>query len=226
MPSSEFGQTAVVDRPQVSTFAFEQLDRTVAGPVGGSADLLAAAWAEADAVREQARQEGFAAGHAEGLAAARAEVSPSLAAFAQAVRAAEVLGDELVESLESQAAELALRLAEQIVAAAIDVAPTRVVDVARGALRRLADRHRVTLVVNPADLELMGDAVEGLIHELGGIERLEVQADRRIDRGGAIVRTEAGEVDVTIAAQMQTARELVAAALCGGDDAEADADDA
>ena len=212
--------------PLVQSFAFEQLDRSAAGPVGGAADLLSAAWAEADAVREQARQEGFAAGHAEGLAAARGEAAPLLAAFGEAIRGTGQLRDELVAALESQAAELSLRLAEQIVAAAIDIDPQRVIDIARGALRRIADRHRVTLLVNPADLELMTDAGDGLMAELGGIEHLDVQADRRIDRGGSIVRTDSGEIDVTIAAQMQTARELVVAALLGGDADPADAYDA
>ena len=209
---------------RVRSFAFEQLDRSAAGPVGGAADLLSAAWAEADAVREQARQEGFALGHAEGLAAARDEAGPSLAAFAEAIRGTDALREELVATLESQAAELSLRLAEQIVAAAIEVDPHRVVDIARGALRRIADRHRVTLLVNPGDLELMSDSVDGVMAELGGIEHLDVQADRRIDRGGSIVRTESGEIDVTIAAQMQTARELVVAALQGGDADPAEAD--
>ena len=69
------------------------------------------------------------------------------------------------------------------------------VDVARNALRHLIDRRHVTLVVNPADLELVSDSVENLCAQLGGIEHLSVQADRRVGRGGAIARTEAGDID-------------------------------
>lgn len=227
MPSSDPAVLELHEGPasaRVSSYAFAQLDRTAAGPVGGAADLLSAAWAEADAVREQARQEGFAAGHAEGVAAAQAEAAPVLAVLADAIRGTEALRDELVTTLESQAAELALRLSEQIVAAAIEVRPELVLEIARGALRRVAERHRVTLLVNPADLELMSESVTALRIELGGIDHLDVQADRRIDRGGSVVRTDAGEVDVTIAAQIQTARELVVAALDGGDADPAGAD--
>ena len=57
----------------------------------------------------------------------------------------------------------------------------------RGALRRLVDRHRVTVLVNPADLELVSDAWRRLRAELGGIEQCDVQADRRVGRGGVVV---------------------------------------
>jgi flagellar assembly protein FliH len=83
-------------------------------------------------------------------------------------------------------------------------------------MRRIADRRHVTLVVNPADLELMQESVLRLQSELGGIEHCNVQADRRVGRGGVIARTEAGEIDATIEAQLARAREIVAAELAGG----------
>jgi flagellar assembly protein FliH len=73
----------------------------------------------------------------------------------------------------------------------------------------------VTVLVNPGDLELVASAVQALQIELGGIEHLDVQADRRIERGGAIAQTVYGEIDTTIGAQMEAARELVEAAIAG-----------
>jgi flagellar assembly protein FliH len=217
----------MVSAPRIATYAFEQLDSSAQSQLGGGiADVLSAAWAEAEQVREQARQEGLAAGRAEGIAAAQADATPALASLGEAVRAVESLHEELIATLERQAAELALRVSEQILGAAVEVQPARVVEVARGALRRLADRNRVTVLVNPADLELMAEAVAGLQSELGGIDHLDVQADRRIERGGAVARTEFGEIDASLTAQLQSAREIVFAALQGGDgeDAATDAD--
>ena len=184
-------------------------------PSGGAADLLSAAWEEADQVRAQARTAGEAEGRAAGMAEARAQAAPALAALEQAVRSFEQLRAGLVETLEQEAADLALRIAEQIIAGALEVQPERIVDIARGALRRVAERQRVTLVVNPSDLELLSQSLERLRTELGGIEHLDVQADRRIDRGGAILRTASGEIDATVSAQLQRAREIVAATLGG-----------
>jgi flagellar assembly protein FliH len=119
----------------------------------------------------------------------------------------------MIAELEQDAVEMGLRLAEQIVAGVIAVEPERVLDVARNALRHLTDRRHVTLVVNPDDLELVGECVDQLQSELGGIEHLGVQSDRRIGRGGAIARTDSGEIDSGIDAQLARAREIVAAAM-------------
>ena len=216
MSSSEPASTEAA--PRISAYSFQQLE-SPANLGGGVADLLSAAWEEAEQVRAQARAAGEAEGRAEGLRAAAAEAEPALAALAQAVRSFEQLRAGLVETLESEAAELALRIAEQIIAGALEVQPERIIDITRGALRRLADRHRVTVLVNPADIELIAESVERLQAELGGIEHLDVHAERRIDRGGAIVRTESGEVDTTVSAQLQSAREIVAAAIRGDQDA-------
>jgi flagellar assembly protein FliH len=73
----------------------------------------------------------------------------------------------------------------------------------------------VTLVVNPDDLELVSDCAEHLRTELGGIEHLAVQSDRRIARGGAVARTDAGEIDAGLDTQLARAREIAIAALGG-----------
>jgi flagellar assembly protein FliH len=51
---------------------------------------------------------------------------------------------------------------------------------------------------------------------LGGIEHTEVQAERRVSRGGAIVRTPDGDVDARVETKLQRAREVVEAALASG----------
>ena len=69
------------------------------------------------------------------------------------------------------------------------------------------------MLVHPDDLELVRGAMGGLIAALGGIEHCEVQAERRVGRGGAIVRTPDGEVDARLETKLERAREVVEAAL-------------
>jgi flagellar biosynthesis/type III secretory pathway protein FliH len=212
MPSSE---PPVAEPVPVVTYAFEQLEATAPVAGGSPSDVLSAASAEAQHVREQARAAGEAEGRAAGLEEARAEAGTAVAALAVAVKSVQSLHAELVDRFERDAVELALRLAEQVVAGALDVQPERVLDVARGALRRLADRRRVVLTVNPEDLELVADSASALQAELGGIEQCDVQADRRVARGGVIAKTSEGEIEAGIDVQLAQARELVSAALGG-----------
>jgi flagellar assembly protein FliH len=201
----------------IATYAFPQLE---APPEGGASarDLLGSAAAQAEQILVQARSQGEAEGRAEGLTAAHHEVESVLEALRQALADVAQTRAELIAALEQDAVALAFRLGEQILAGVIDVKPEVVIDVARNALRRVTDRRRVILVVNPADLEIVADSVKALQAELGGIEHCDVQADRRITRGGAILRTDAGEIDVTVESQLERAREIVAAALKGEHD--------
>jgi flagellar assembly protein FliH len=194
-------------------YAFRQLDAAAAEASGGIADVLSAVRAEAEQIRAQAWAAGEAEGRAAGLAAARNDAAPALGALGTAVQAISDVRAQFVAELEQDAVELAFRLTEQILSGVLAVEPERVLDVARNALRHLSDRRHVTLVVNPDDLELVSECVEQLQSELGGIEHLSVQSDRRVARGGVIARTDSGEIDAGIEAQLARAREIVAAAL-------------
>jgi flagellar assembly protein FliH len=207
----------------IAAYTFRQLEAP-AGSVRDVADVLSAAHSEAEQIRQHARAAGEAEGRAAGMAAARAELEPALHAVAGAAQALEAVRDQVVSELEHDAIALALRLAEQIVAGAIAVEPERIVDIASVALRRIRDRQHVTLVVNPADLELVSESVTRLQSELGGIEHLNVQSDRRVGRGGVLARTDEGEIDASVESQLSRAREVVSAELgprSGGSEDEA-----
>jgi flagellar assembly protein FliH len=176
-----------------------------------AADVLASAYAEADAIRALAHAEGLAAGRD----AALAELAPAAAALDEAARALRDDAATNAERLEVQAVDLALFLAEKVVGAAVAADPALVVEAVRGALRGLVERERVTVLVHPEDLELVREAMGGLVATLGGIEHYEVQAERRVARGGAVVRTPDGDVDARLDVKLQRAREVVDAALAG-----------
>ena len=174
-------------------------------PAPGSAPTI-------DAVREQAFEEGFAAGVAE----AQSQLEGPASALAAAADHLQALRTDAAASVEADAVDLALRIAEQAVGAAIAADPELVVEAVRGALRRLVERDRVLILVNPDDLELVRDHVARLVGELGGIEHCEVQAERRVRPGGAIVRTGEGEVDATLETKLARARVVLEHELANG----------
>jgi flagellar biosynthesis/type III secretory pathway protein FliH len=203
--------------PPATPFSFESLEPVApvpARPAGASpADevmtALAQAEAEAESLRASARAEGFAAGRDEALAA----VAPALAALEEA--ATEVRAERMAaaQRLEAHAVQLALMLAEKVLAGAVAVQPEVVVEAVRGALRGIVERERVTVLVHPDDLEIVRSAMDELRGSLGGIEHCEVQAERRVSRGGAVVRTPDGDVDARVETKLVRAREVVEAAL-------------
>jgi flagellar assembly protein FliH len=175
-------------------------------PAPGSAPSL-------DAVREQAFEEGFAAG----VAQAQSQLDGPASAPRRRRRSASGPAHLTPPPpWRPTPVDLALRIAEQAVGAAITADPELVVEAVRGALRRLVERDRVLILVNPDDLELVRDHVARLVGELGGIEHCEVQAERRVRPGGAIVRTSEGEVDATLETKLARAREVLEHELANG----------
>jgi flagellar assembly protein FliH len=204
MSSSEAALVSAAQE-EPAGYAFEQLDSRLRLAGGGAR--------EAERLRQQAWAEGEAQGREAGLAETVAQARPVMAALGDALAEIDALRDDMVDRLERDAVQIALLLAEQIVGGALEAQPERIVDAVRGALRRLNDRQQVTALVNPDDLELVSSCVERLRGELGGIEHLAVQADRRVVRGGAVVRTQEGEIDAQVATQIARARAIVAAEL-------------
>ena len=172
-------------------------------------DVLAQAQAEAEQLREAAIAEGFAAGRADALAA----LEPALAALVQAVEDVRGQQFEAAVELERRAVELGLALAKKVVGGTLEVKPEKVIDTVTGALRVIVERERVIVLVNPDDLEIVREAMEGIRASLGGMEHCVVEAERRVGRGGCLVRTPVGDIDARVETKLERAGEVVAAAL-------------
>lgn len=193
-------------------FTFAPLEPAPLPTVPASpADPAAAPAVDVEAIAAEARAEGYAAGAAD----ARAAYEPAAEALRAVVAELEDQRGELAVQAERAAVELALRIAEQVVQASVAVDPERVLDVVRGALRRLVERERIIVLVAPDDLDVVRDHMTTITAELGGIEHYAVESDRRVARGGAVVRSADGEVDATIESKLARVREVLDGELAG-----------
>jgi flagellar biosynthesis/type III secretory pathway protein FliH len=167
---------------------------------------------EADAVADAERR-----GHDEGLAAGRAlaeaELEPVRAALAAAIDSLSGARAEVVAVAEGRAVELAVALAQKILATALEIEPEHVLSAVQGALRRLVDKDEVVLEVNPADVPLLQTQISTLDGTAGGPVSIQVVGERRVNRGGCIVRTREGEIDARIETQLERADEVLRRSL-------------
>jgi flagellar assembly protein FliH len=197
------------------SYAFEQLEPSDPPPRDEPARRLAQAVAEAERIRQQARMEGYAEGRAAGLREGESEISAAARSLGEALEGVQALRDHVAETVERDAIELALGLAAKILAGALQARPELVVEVVQGALRRLSERRRITVLVNPADLDMVRAAIGEIAAKGSGVELCDLQSDARVGVGSAIVRTSEGEVDASVHTQLERAREVVAAELAG-----------
>lgn len=198
-------------------FDFEQfaVSQGAAGPVvlepgtGATARVLAELEEQRREVLEHARTEGYEAG----LAEARAGLAPAAQTLAETL---DRLGDAFEERqhvLERRAVELALFVADRVVGEALGVRPELVLSTVAGALRTVAERDRLVVEVNPEDVLLVQGSIDELAGRVGGIHRLEIVGERRVPRGGCVVRTVEGEVDARLGEKLDLAREALVDAL-------------
>lgn len=197
----------------MEAYAFPVLEGEPTHASPSREETLAAIAARAEAAAAEAtaraREEGFAAG----LADAEAHLEPARSALAEAVRAFEQRVDEAAAEVEQRAVELALALAEKIIHTAMGADPSLVASVVTGALRRVVHREGVVLDVNPADVEIVRAATDRIASELGALPRLEVAGERRVPRGGCVVRTPDGEIDARLDTQLTRAATLLCESL-------------
>ena len=181
---------------------FGSFDAPRAAPKVDPVAAAAAAIANAERVREiteRARADGFAAGHAEGIAAARQQVD---AETNTRIARADQLLQELAEDLArfdrefaQEVVQLGLAVAKKMVGAALKANPDAVRVSVEEALRQVAHfRGPVTLAVNPEDAALVRTYVE----TAPGSSAWSVREDPLVAAGGCRVETSAGEVDATL----------------------------
>ena len=162
--------------------------------------------AELEAIREQARAEGYAegleegraAGHAEAFEAGRVEAAAelqSLRAVAASFSGALAQADE---TIAADVLDLALHLARSMVRTAFDVRPELIIGIVREAIEYLPVLQQpAVLALNPDDVDIVR---AGLADELdkGGWR---VVADPQIARGGCKVDTASNQIDAGAAAR-------------------------
>ena len=182
----------------------------------------ASAEERAAALQAEAQHLGHQEGLERGMAEARLRVAQSLEAVAAAERAMADMYDRYVAEAEAAAVDLAFQIAEKVISTTIATDREAVLGVVSGALLRTTDRDHLVLEVNPGDFELVRDSAAELAARLGGISRMEVVSERRVEAGGCVVRTDAGEIDARVSSQLERVRQLLAEAGGGPADAEPD----
>ena len=109
--------------------------------------------------------------------------------------------------------QLALRLAEKLVHRVIEVDPSVVVDQLAQALTHVLRPVHVTVSINPADRELLNEAMSQLLAEFTHLRHIELVDDPQVSAGGCIVSYGQGQVDADIDTQLERVINLMLPAV-------------
>jgi flagellar assembly protein FliH len=115
---------------------------------------------------------------------------------------------EAVRSCEWELVQLALAVAGKIVEREVRADPTAVAAIVQSALSRIEHAERVTVRMNPADLERLNGVRAKMLEGLaGGGSGLRFEADDAIRQGGCLIESDRGDVDARIEQRIRVVEE-------------------
>jgi len=214
---------------------FEQAARDIiARAEARAAEIAGQAKSQAQAAFEEARKEGYQAGHAEGLeegsaegraagteealAACRQDTSTLAEALEGLVAEFGARREGLVKDAERDLLALAMGIAERVVRRELAAGRGAPAEAVFEAISLASARSKVVARLNPADLKAVEGAHAEISRRFADMKDFRLVADESIARGGCLVTTDAGSVDL----EMETQLERIESVLVGERVAETD----
>ena len=179
--------------------------------------LLAEARKQAETIRAEAasagREDGFAAGHAEGLATAREEEKQAvLKANAQAEKTLADAGEAekaYVQQAEEEITDIALHVVGKVLPQHFIDVPQVILPLVRKALLKIKDQNEVIVHVAPAHYDLVMMARMEFQGLLEGEASLTVKSDASLAPGDCVLESPNGNVDARLATQLDLIKKAV-----------------
>ena len=203
---------SVVAQRQAERAAFEAARAPVAPPPPPAPGIPMPTLEEIEAIREAARQEGYAQGHAAGLASGheagyqdgldmgRAEATVELTHLQDLATAFGNAVTEADEAISNDVLELALHLARNMVRTSFEVRPELILAVVREAVDYLPTLQQpALLILHPEDALIVRSSIGHELEKTGW----RLVEDGNIARGGCRVDTASNQIDAQIASRWQ-----------------------
>jgi flagellar assembly protein FliH len=178
-------------------------------------DFRANAAAEAAALKEisraEGRKEGYDKGYSEGLAKAEASVRHEYEGkFARAISLLEGIAASLGQAREHLAkthSPQLIRLWEmmlsKMLATMVDMDPKVIERVVSGLLKRISDRERIIVYLNPADITMIEENKDTLMDSIRGVKFFELMSDDHVEKGSCLIETNLGIYDARWKTQLE-----------------------
>lgn len=165
---------------------------------------------EAAKTKAEAYQEGFSRGSEDGYEAGLkkgeeeglARYTETVSRLQSLLEAAQEAKEGYFKDREALLVELVGRVAAKVIAREVETRPDHILHLLRQSVRRLADRSRLVVHLNPADLEKVTQArAEGLLG-FSGVKQVEFLADENLLMGGVRIQSGTQTLDATLESQL------------------------
>jgi flagellar assembly protein FliH len=178
-----------------------------------SAERVAQAQAQADAVREQAYQEGLDAGRREGLAKRYEEAGANLEALESVLAEVSRYRYSVRFHVEKDSIRLAVLLAKKILRQELTVNKKVVLQLLAKTLAELEDKGTFRVWLSPADYEFAVAARPALDKFLGEDQQLSLRAKPDLAPGNVLIESDREVIDLSLESQLHHLNALLSQTL-------------
>ncbi len=164
---------------------------------------------ERDRVFEEARSTGYGEGREEGWKEGRAEAERLIERLHKILDAAIEKRQEVIDEAETQLIDLVLLVSRKVVKVISENQKNVVINNIVQALRKLKSRGDVAIRVNLADLDLTTEHIKDFMRMAENVKSITVLEDSSVDKGGAVIETDFGQIDARISSQLREIEEKI-----------------
>ncbi len=115
---------------------------------------------------------------------------------------AKEIREKVIREAEIDILKLSIKLAEKIVGREIEEDKKTIVDIVSTALQNARQQERITIKVNPNDLQIVQKKAEDF-KSYSQTKYLDFVADPRVESGGCLIESEVGTVDARLETQFR-----------------------
>lgn len=164
---------------------------------------------ERDRVYEEARSSGYDEGREEGWKEGRAEAERLIERLHKILDASIAKRQEIIDEAETQLIDLVLLVSRKVVKVISENQKNVVINNIVQALRKLKSRGDVAIRVNLGDLDLTTEHIKDFLHMAENVKSITVLEDSSVDKGGAVIETDFGQIDARISSQLREIEEKI-----------------
>jgi flagellar assembly protein FliH len=176
--------------------------------------------AEAKAQAEELRRSAYDRGYQEGLELSAGQYCLAIKQLEDLMNGLRDEREAFFSRAEPQVVKLSVEIAEKILRHELETKPEAVLDIVKIALLQLVGTDSIVLRVSPHDAEVIKQHRDVLEDAAGGVRRIEIIEDRRVDQGGCIAECSSGSLDARLSSQLSEVNRALTEAT--GDDRDAD----
>lgn len=180
---------------------YEEAEQVKAAAQADAERVLAEAQTEVEQIREQARQEGYDAGHEEGMQRRYEEAAPMLERLDAVLREISLFRKRVAFYTEKDGVRMALLIAKKVLQAELKINKQVVARLLASTLAKLQGKGTFRVWLNPDDYQFIAAARPALERYLDEEQALTLRAKPDLRPGNVLIETDREMIDLTFSSQ-------------------------